>query len=779
MLSIEQVSQWLENAKRPMGLRELMRLSGAHPGAQKAVLRLLRDAVRQGVLRQDGKRFLLNRDAPARERGASTQKPEDAAAPPKRMSGGSSGGFWGKLQLRPGGFGFVRLDDDTQDDVFISPNEARRALDGDRVRLRIVSGSQGRPEGRLLEIGDRRREQVVGEYRVRGGQAFVAPLDDSLPSEVTVPKTQLAQPGDVVKVRLGVGRDWVGSDGPFGEVTGSLGRPGHPSQEVLSVVFGQGFSDEFPAATMDEADRIPLQIDAAQVLTGGRRDVRSRPLVTIDGEDARDFDDAVDAEDLPGGGFRMWVAIADVAHYVRENSPLDQEARRRATSVYLPDRVLPMLPERLSAGLCSLRPNEDRLCLVAEMDFDASGQRLRAMLFPGLMCSRARLTYTEVERVLKKDVPDSLSALAPGLERLARLARLLRGRREQRGSLDFDVAETKPVLDENGQPLRMERRERLEAHRLIEECMLAANEAVAEHFVKLGLPSVHRFHGEPDPKKLEAFAELAGAFGFQLRGKRQPSSLELSAFLRELQGHPEQRVLNQLLLRSMMQAIYSVEQRGHFGLAAEHYLHFTSPIRRYPDLLVHRLLWAQWNSKQGGANARPPSVKQLSELAAHCSDQERAAMSVEREVVSFYSTLLMKDRVGETFDGTISGVAEFGVFVELGDLAIDGMVRAERLGTGPQFDRRLHALTFRDGRKLRVGQPMRVRVAAVDVTRRRIDLDPEGVPSQGATSRGPPQKVAKLLAGQRPGRGGRPGGSAQRSQRPKHGSKAKPRGRRS
>ncbi len=501
-----------------------------------------------------------------------------------------------------------------------------------------------------------------------------------MPAPVRVPRTQLARDGDVVTVRLGVGADLLPPGGLVGEVTGSLGRPGDPSQDVLAIVFGHGFSQEFPPEVMDEADRIPLHVPATELHEGGRRDLRALSLVTIDGADARDFDDAVYAEDQPGGAVRLWVAIADVSHYVRPGSALDTEAFRRGTSVYLPDRVLPMLPERLSNGICSLRPDEDRLCLVAEMVFDASGRRTQTELYPAVMRSAARCTYEEVQQVLDGESLPARDRFRPLFQRLQTLGRLLRGVREQRGAIDFDLPETRPQLDESGRPVRMVRRERKESHRIVEDCMLAANEAVAAFFQEQGLPSVYRFHGEPDPDKLSTFSELARAHGLMVPGKGEPTSRELNLFMRGLVGHPGQRALNQLLLRSMMQAVYSPDQVGHYGLGAEEYLHFTSPIRRYPDLLVHRLLRAQWERRQ---RARPErelenEVEELRRMAAHSSERERAAMKCEREVNSLYACLLMEDRVGEEFAATVSSITDFGFFVELDTEHVEGLVPGGR-----------------------------------------------------------------------------------------------------
>ena len=714
----------LARQPRALGVRELIRVAGLHPGQQTELKRVLRELVRTGELQKEGKRFVVPRAPP--------ERPPDGGR--RRGRGEAARGVEGKridgvLHVHPSGFGFVHPLSGEGENIYLPAREASRALDNDRVRVVLAGrGRGGKVEGRLLEVLERRREQVVGTYLRQGRRAHVMPSDSSLPGPIRVPPTQLARHGDLVKVRLGVGAGLLaGEEGElFGEVSGSLGRPGEPSAEVLSITFAQGFSDEFPARVMDQADGIPLAVSEREARAEGRRDLRGLSLVTIDGEDARDFDDAVWAERRPGGSFRLVVAIADVSHYVQEGAPLDREALARGTSVYLPGRVLPMLPERLSAGICSLLPGEDRLCMVADLEVDRTGRTRSAQIYPGVMKSAARCTYTEVQALLDGQAVPRLEALGPQLEVLRDVARVLHRMRRRRGAIDFDLPETRVVLDEAGRPSRMERRERKDAHRLVEECMLAANEAVARFFREQELPSVYRYHAPPDAKKLLAFATLAQAHGFLLGASgARLSSRELSDFVEKLAGHPERRALNQLLLRAMMQALYSAESVGHFGLAAKHYLHFTSPIRRYPDLVVHRLLKAHWRRK---GKARPPpelerETGRLEQVAARSSERERAAIAIEREVVAYYSALLMKDRVGEDFPSTVSAVTDFGFFAELDEEYVEGLVKAEALGRGFRLDPSLHALVYPSGRKVRVGQRVQVRVASVNLERRQIDLD--------------------------------------------------------
>lgn len=759
-----EVLRVIESADHPLGVREILKQGGFHPGQQTDLKRVLRDLVRSGALIKIGKRFEPpggvrapeaapharpgagaakgpragrgegrggERTERGRAQGRPTQRGGSAQRPwQARGRGGPGTGEFveGILHVHRDGFGFVHPLVAAEENIYLPFEEASRALDGDKVRVELAEGRGGRTMGRLVEVLDRVRSRAVGVYRQEGRRAWVVPNDKSLPGDIRVPPTQLARSGDLVKVVLGVGAAVLepGTD-LFGEVVGSIGQPGEPSGEVLSVAYSQGFNDEFPAQVMAEADRFALQVSDAEAAEPGRRDLRTLPLLTIDGEDARDFDDAVYCEPV-SGGWRLVVAIADVSNYVREGNPLDTEALHRGTSVYLPDRVLPMLPERLSNGICSLRPEEDRLCMVADMTL-ADDATLRSYeLYPAVMRSVARCTYNEVQDVLDgKDVPHR-NVFRPHFENLMTLARALHAMRVRRGAIDFDLPEYKVILDEEGNPERLDKRERKDSHRLIEECMLAANEAVAKFFQDRELPSVYRFHGEPDEEKLEAFVQLAQAYGFDIGSKRGISSRDLNLFLEELSGHPERRALNHLLLRSMMQAVYSAENVGHYGLGAEHYLHFTSPIRRYPDLLVHRLLKEHWarGGKAPSQGERDQKEAHLEALAMQSSERERAAVAVEREVVAYYQTLLMKDRIGEEFAATVSSVTDFGFFVEVDEVHVEGLVKLESLGPGGELDTALHALVWPNGRRVKVGEAVQVRLISANLERRQLEFDAVG-----------------------------------------------------
>ena len=703
---------------KALSVRDLMQRARLQPGERSEVKRALRDLVKDGELLRDGRRFSLLGARPI----------ADPAAPRtvggKRLPLGRHRGIVGTLTRHRDGYGFVARIDRQGEDVFVPPAEAAKALDGDLVRVEIVPAPRGRTMGRILEVVERRRRWLLGTYHARGKSSFVVPSDAELDGYVAVAASRLAEDGEVVKVALepGVGR-------LAGQVVERVGRPGDPRVEVLKVAYSKGFSDLFPDDVREEAERVPDRVRSED--WPGRRDLTGLRLVTIDGEDARDFDDAVFVERVAGRSkprYRAVVAIADVAHYVSAGCALDAEALRRGTSVYFPAQVLPMLPERLSNGICSLNPGVDRLCMVADLLVDDRGNALSAELYQGVMRSAARCTYTEVARVLEGEKLPDREPFRKDFELMEELQAKLTAMRARRGAIDFDLPESKILLGEDGQVKGIERRPRNRAHRIVEELMLAANEAVARQFGDRELPTIYRVHGLPDEEKLDAFRKLARTHGFEVpEGPIGPK--QLNALLHAFEGHAQQRALNQLLLRAMMQAVYTRENIGHYGLAAEHYLHFTSPIRRYPDLMVHRLLKEQW---KGAAGDEPTTRKELpargrrldlEEIATLCSERERAAMQAEREIASFYAALFMQDKVGERFRGVVASVVEFGLFVELEPWFVEGLVKIEDLGGDWEHDPDLHALVQRGtGRAFRVGDRVEVELTAASPARRQIDL---------------------------------------------------------
>lgn len=625
----------------------------------------------------------------------------------------------GIVRRKREGYGFLSRLDGEGEDLFLPPYEAQHLMDGDRVRVRIVPGRYGRDVAEVVEILEHVRRQLLGTYRSRRKIAWIEPLDPMLPERIPVPLRREIADGSIVKAEL---VRHFEEGGLRAEVVGIAGKPGDPRLEILEIAYRRGFSDAFPPRVLAEARAVPQRVTAKD--EAGRVDLREVPLVTIDGPDARDFDDAVYARTVPGG-FRLIVAIADVAHYVRPGSALDEEAFLRGTSVYFPGLVLPMLPPELSNGICSLNPGEERLCMVVDMFFDHRGVRRTAELYEAVMRSHARCTYQEVAALLRGE-RTRLEPFGPILRSAAKLAARLRERRLERGALDFDLPESKIRLGPDGKPEGIGVEERTEAHRMIEEFMLAANEAVATHFDRLGLPTIYRVHDVPDPEKLEAFARLGRAVGIEIQpteGGLGPA--EIAAVLKRIETSPQKKALHMLLLRAMMQATYASENIGHYGLASEYYLHFTSPIRRYPDLSVHRLLKEHW-----GRRGRIPGIRQLASIteeleavAVHSSEMERAAMEAEREADRFLKCLYMEDRVGERFDATIVGVAEFGLFAEIDELLVEGLIRGEEIGTHFRFDEERLRLVFpRANRAFGIGEKIRVEVAAVDVSRRQIHL---------------------------------------------------------
>ena len=692
------------------------------------------------------------RAPPRQAAGASHHTAIDAllkgfrAAPESKTGRSGPKRVTGVVHLKAAGYGFITPIGSGTGDLFLPVEEARGVSDGDLILVEVVAGRGGRTAAKLVSVIERRRTHALGRYEVRGRGAVVVPRDPALPQLAVIP-TGIAKDGDEVRVRLPTHPDDPGI------VEAVEGIAGDPRLESLSVAYAKGFSDEFPGSVLADADSFSALVTAEQ--RRGRRDLTALPLVTIDGEDARDFDDAIYVEKTDRGT-RLLVAIADVASYVRQGSALDAEALRRCTSVYFPDRVLPMLPERLSNGLCSLMPLVDRLCLVADMVIDGQGHTRSTELYPAVMNSAARCTYTQVADSLdgkRVPLPGKVTALFPAM---AALAKTLGRMREVRGAIDFNLTEQKIVLGEDGKVADVVPRERNAAHRLIESCMLAANEAVAQHFLAKDRPAIFRVHDRPDEDKLENFLKLARTHGLQVPVGALPRPQLLNSFLAQIEGKPEARALNSLMLRSMMQAVYAEENIGHFGLGAEGYLHFTSPIRRYPDLMVHRLLWLEW---QGRA---PAESEELAAVARRCSERERAAMQAEREIDSYYGALWAADHVGERFAGTVDGTTENGLFVEIDAHMVSGMVSADSLGMGAELDKEAHRWHLgRTGASIGIGDLVEVEILSANIARRQIDL---------ALASAPGQALYKMQPGQLPRervrRDDRPAGKARAAHAP-------------
>lgn len=640
----------------------------------------------------------------------------------------------GTISITKSGIGFVQPDNKSEE-IYIAPRDLGTAFDHDRVtvRLRREVGFKGKREGAVINILERRTAQVVGVFHKGKNYDYVVPDTKSINRDVYIVrgKTKRAQDGEKVVVRLA---DWKDPFlNPEGEVIERLGRPGDPGVDMEAIIRQFNLPTHFPQDVLDEADSIA---EEWQSEIDKRPDLTRISLFTIDPIDARDHDDAVSIE-MVDGRWRLGVHIADVSHFVRSGTKLDKEAFERGTSVYFPDRVLPMLPEKLSNDLCSLRPNRKRLAYSIIMDFSPSGNAVDYQLFPSVIKSRAKLAYEEVQALfsavddnpdvppekLSKQVLPSVLKVAGDLLTMRELARVLFKRREAAGSLDFDLPEPLITLDERGNVLTIGNKVRTEAHRLIEEFMLAANRQVALHFFRHNQPTLYRVHDRPDMEKLEAFSYILNGIGYKFPVSPQMPSHDFTVLISRLRGKPEEELINELLLRSMKKAIYQPENIGHFGLAFTHYLHFTSPIRRYPDLLVHRLLKELKDGKY------PVRIGQklahiLPNVGKQSSDMERRAMEAEREAIKAKQVAYMAGQVGSEYDGVISGVVNFGFFVRLIGPGCDGMVRASAVDDDYyHFDEPNYRLVGRrTGRKFRLGDKIRVGILKVDVEARQIDL---------------------------------------------------------
>jgi ribonuclease R len=629
----------------------------------------------------------------------------------------------GTVQRRPSGSGWFIPDDKKLPDAFLPPSELLGLIDGDRVLARLSRAPKG-PVASVVRVVARPRKLVTGTLVVKRGASFVEVDDNVISGPIVIPpgdegNARVAKDGDAVEVLIVDPPTAVTT--AVGRVVRSLGQRGKLDVEVERILAEKGIVKAFPPEAEVEAREFgaePREDDMK-----GREDLRDVALVTIDGETAKDFDDAVFAEKKARSkDIRVVVAIADVSHYVRAGSALDLEAYRRGTSIYYPGRVVPMLPEAISNGLCSLKPHVNRLCMVAEFTVGRDGAVSGEQLYEAVMRSHARLTYTQVQQFLDGDGVEIITGpIADSLTLLAEAARRLRRARVERGSLDFDLPETVIALDDLGEPVKIHAMDRLESHRLIEDLMVAANEVVARRFEERGWPCIYRIHEPPKEEKLERFLKLAGTTLRRRVEVRAPR--DLMRVMEELHDHPAKRALDVLLLRSMMQAKYDANNVGHYGLGSDAYLHFTSPIRRYPDLVVHRELRKRLTSKKR-RNAEHEEMlhNELSDIAQHASDTERTATEIERAVDALHCAWFMKDRVGEAFEASVEGVAEFGLFVRLGEHHVEGLIPVQALPHDYYVfdDLRLRLVGERSGRAFTVGDKVKVKLGSVDVARRQI-----------------------------------------------------------
>ncbi|WP_044746958.1 ribonuclease R [Bacillus alveayuensis] len=629
------------------------------------------------------------------------------------------------------GFAFVEPIEPGFDDVFIPPGELNNAMHGDTVLVRLSSKSSGnRQEGTVIRILERGVQEIVGTYTESKHFGFVIPDDKKISNDIFIPKdkTNGAVEGHKVVVRLTTYPE--GRLSAEGEIIKILGHKNDPGVDILSIIHNYGLPQHFPEDVLKQANDTPDTISEEELKN--RRDLRHEMIVTIDGADAKDLDDAVTVKKLENGHYKLGVHIADVSYYVKEGSPIDREAFERGTSVYLVDRVIPMIPHRLSNGICSLNPKVDRLTLSCEMEVDPNGQVVHHEIFQSVIRTTERMTYSDVNKILvdqDAELRQKYEPLVPMFETMAELASILRNKRMKRGAIDFDFKEAKVLVDEEGKPYDVVLRERSVAERLIEEFMLLANETVAEHFHWMNVPFIYRIHEDPNEEKLRRFLEFITNFGYVVKGTgNQIHPRALQNILDEVKGQPEEMVISTVMLRSMKQAKYDPENLGHYGLSTDFYTHFTSPIRRYPDLIVHRLIRTYLIEGKMDEETRAKWAMQLPEIAEHSSKMERRAVDAERETDDLKKAEFMMNKIGEEFDGIISSVTNFGIFVELPN-TIEGLVHVSYMTDDYyRYDERHYAMIGeRTGNVYRIGDEITVRVIQVNKDERSIDFEIVGM----------------------------------------------------
>ena len=740
----DRVLSMLAETGKPVGVRDIVRRLGLDAEGRRELKGVLRGMIADGeVVKVRGARVGL----------------------PSRMNL-----VVGRLTCNPGGFGFVVPEKKAprEADVYVSAVNMKEALHGDRVVARIERTTSKGAEGRIIRILERATQRIVGRFESDGKfGGHVIPFDRRVLQELFIPQDESgdAQPGQMVLAEIT--RPPTATRNPAGRVLAVLGRLEDKGVDLKVIMAKYGLPDAFPPDVESEATRVPTEVRPEDV--DGRTDFRPWDTVTVDPETARDHDDAISLDRLNEGGWRLAVHIADVAHYVRPGSLLDQEAYLRGTSVYFPDRVVPMLPHALSSNICSLVEGQERLTQTVVLDLDTRGVVKKATFHDGVIKSRAKMSYQQVQAIIDGDqaLRARFAPLVPLFQRMDELAKLMRKRRYERGSLDFDLPEPKLVLDAAGEMTAIVASERLDSMRVIEEFMLAANEAVAARLSDAGMPALYRIHEQPEPLRVEEFADLVASFGYRvphdLEGIR-PQDFQL--ILRQIAGKPEEKLISYLLLRTMKLARYHEENLGHFGLATDMYAHFTSPIRRYPDLVVHRALRALRQKK--GPDALLASLPAgLAEMGQHLSDMERRATDAERELVEWKKVRFMADKLGETFKGYVTGVQAFGLFVELDEVYVQGLVHVSSMTDDYyQFNEKAHTLKGENTNKAyRLGDRVEVQVVRVDLEQRKIDfalLDVlERAAASGPARRGkgrPPERPSGRSPGRSapPRRGGKP-----------------------
>lgn len=636
----------------------------------------------------------------------------------------------GKLSQNKKGFAFLRPEEEDREDIFIPPNKINRALDGDTVLVELQR-YKGKIEGEVKQIEQHSVTQVVGTYSEARHFGFVIPDDKRIMQDIFIPKGHHLGAVDGHKVLVQITKYADATDNPEGQISAILGHKNDPGVDILSIIYQHGIEIEFPDNVLEEAENVPDEIKPEEIKN--RRDLRDELTITIDGADAKDLDDAISVKALNNGHTQLTVSIADVSYYVTEGSALDQEAYERGTSVYLVDRVIPMIPHRLSNGICSLNPNVDRLTLSCRMELDQKGNVVKHEIFDSVINSNYRMTYDAVNKIITdhdEATRQQYAELTPMLNLAQDLSNRLIDMRRRRGEIDFDISEAQVIVDEDGIPTDIQLRNRGEGERLIESFMLAANETVAEHFNRMEVPFIYRIHEQPKSDRLTQFFEFITNFGIVVRGTGEnihPSTLQ--KIRQEVEGKPEQMVISTMMLRSMQQARYEDTNLGHFGLSAEYYTHFTSPIRRYPDLTVHRLIRKYLIDNSMDGKEKHEWEEKLPEIAEHTSQRERRAIDAERDTDELKKAEYMVQHIGEEFEGVISSVANFGMFIELPN-TIEGMVSVANMTDDYyHFDERHMAMIGEHSAKVfKIGDTVKIKVTNVDVDERMIDFQIVGMP---------------------------------------------------
>ncbi|WP_460293514.1 ribonuclease R [Clostridium tertium] len=689
-----------EEAYRPMDIQELVAVFDINPDEYKSFKKVLKSMEREGLI---------------------VRTKKDKFGVPERL-----GLITGKLQVHQKGFGFLLPEAEGEKDVFIPSSSMNGAMNGDKVLVQITREDLNgkKREGEVREVLERYNSKIIGIYEDSRNFGFVVPEDTRLNQDIFISKKDRngAKDGDVVICEIVKWADKRRS--PEGIVKEVLGRKGDKGLDILTIIKKYGLPEEFSEKVLNYAENIEEEIDSKEYAR--RKDLRNLRMVTIDGEDAKDLDDAVSIERLDNGKFRLGVHIADVSHYVREKNPLDKEALKRGTSVYLIDRVIPMLPKKLSNGICSLNPKVDRLALSCFMVIDKNGKVIQHEIEESVIKTSERMTYTDVTKILENNDEELIKRydyLVDDFKAMEELCNILREKRIKRGAIDFNFEESKIILNDLGKPIDIKPYDRAIANRIIEEFMLVCNETIAEHMFWTNLPFVYRIHEEPDEEKLEKFKEFVYNLGYIVRWGQEAHPRALQDILEKVKGKKEETVVSTLLLRSMMQAKYSPECVGHFGLAAKYYCHFTSPIRRYPDLQIHRIIKEQLNGKID--EKRAGRLTNIVEIASkQSSEMERLAQEAEREVDDLKKAEYMQERIGEEFTAIISSVTSFGLFAELPN-TIEGLIHITALDDDYYIYDEAHLCLIGERTKkvYRLGDEIKVKCTRVDIDNREVYFD--------------------------------------------------------